>query len=143
MKISPDRPIELIYGKEIFRYDSLRSLSASLSIGADKVTEMIKRGKGCVHEMYVEFRIVGETEEERIARLDEVSGKKKKKKVVSERKPVGAKSIEVTFECGAKDRYESVSECIKILGVAGDTIRKNIREEREYKGMRFRYLDEK
>lgn len=145
MKISPDRPIDLIYGKEIFHYDSLRSLSASLSIGASKLVEMVRRGKGCVHEIHVEFRIVGETEEERIARLDKTEGKKKKF-VEKKESNKGGRPIEVIFADGGKSTYESVKDCGASLGIRASSIRTAIRERGGYMPKRqlsFRFLDEK
>ncbi|WP_460292360.1 hypothetical protein, partial [Bacillus cereus] len=117
--------------------------------GMSSLIGMIRKGKGCVHEMHVEFRIVGETEEERIARLDEVGGKKKKekKKPITKNKSTGAKRpTEVTLADGTKRIYESANDCAASLGIPLGSICYSITRGNGYMPSRqlsFRYLDEK
>ncbi|HDR8203553.1 TPA: hypothetical protein QC291_005350 [Bacillus cereus] len=139
-----NRPIELVYGTEVFLYDSVHSLSASLSVGMGNLIGMIRKGRGCVHEMHLEFRIVGETEEERIARINEVSGKKEKF-VEKKESSNNGRPIEVTFADGAKSSYDSVKDCSASIGVRASSIRTAIRERGGYMPKRqlsFRFLDE-
>ncbi len=131
-----NRPIELVYGTEVFLYDSVKSLSASLSVGMGNLIGMIRKGKGCVHEMHVEFRI---------ARINEVRGQKEKFVEKKESNNNG-RPIEVTFADGAKSVYDSVRECGASIGVRSSSIRTAIRERGGYMPKRqlsFRFLDEK
>ncbi|MCU4880695.1 hypothetical protein OB997_28110, partial [Bacillus cereus] len=106
----------------------------SLSIGMSKLIGHIRRGRGDVHGMWLEFRLVQETVEERIRReiadAERRGNQDFKKRLVDANKfRTNIKPVEATFPDGTMKRYGSITECAKEIGVSSSGVAHAIRKQ--------------